>query len=91
MIRITVRGEPAGEFPFWTWRQGSSYLCRLSNLELRQNGRVWYASATYDGLFLLEDHQSVKILLFLAFGHWVQVSGFGKWPFIHIDEWKDDE
>ncbi len=91
MIRVDVRGEPAGEFPFWRWRQGSSYLCRLSHIEIRQNGRVWYASAIYNGLFLLEDHQSVKILLFLAFGYWVQVSVIGKWPFIYVNHWKDGE
>ncbi len=83
MIDVVVRHEPAGSFPYFKWKDGNDYLCRLKTVRLAQNSRgIWSAEAAYTPLFIIEKHPRSWMVLMPWFGKLLAVSGDGKWPYL---------
>ncbi len=85
MIHVLVRFDPAGSFPYFRWKDGNDYLCRLKTVRLTQNSRgIWSAEAAYAPLVVIEKHPRSWMVLVPWFGKLLAVSGDEKWPFLYF-------
>lgn len=70
MIDFYCNNAPAGEHPYFHWRNPDGYLCRLVAVVFSQNARgVWNSTPIYRPLFVIERHgRSWHITIHLKHG-----------------------
>ncbi len=89
---ISYRGTQAGEWPIFQWKRGEGHICRLKEVEVWVNSRgIPVSSPIYDSLFSVEQHPGSTDLFAVIRGRLVNVSVTGKWPWLKVFIFKEDD